>query len=362
MRVFGPCPTCGQMFESRDRKIFCSMNCYHRSERFKEITAERAAQQRKLDPRACRQCGEAFTVKPSSRSKFCSKDCSRKYFAERHDRWVANPEKIALPQAYDEFLSKDELPCIIDGCGWAGKHLANHVNLVHGITAAELKELAGFNRSTGLISATLSQALCERPYRHLRANPERIAEQMIEMRSLLDDGIPSGARRLQSRERSRKQLAERRASPEAITYTCQRCSAPFVRAGMKTLAKYCSTCRPLAAAERAAAKVAPLVCANCKSEFIGLNAQRRRVERGLPVVCSLECRQQITKEARVNGRRRSAKKNVPERGPCQTCGKIFYHYSPLIFCSRVCYQASPNFKIAQAKATAASARKMVSTP
>ena len=56
--------------------------------------------------------------------KFCSKDCRRLHYAERFDRWVANPETLALPQCYDEFLMQEELPCLIDGCEWKGKHLA----------------------------------------------------------------------------------------------------------------------------------------------------------------------------------------------------------------------------------------------
>lgn len=36
----GPCKTCGKMFESRIDKMFCSMDCYIKSEQFREMQSK----------------------------------------------------------------------------------------------------------------------------------------------------------------------------------------------------------------------------------------------------------------------------------------------------------------------------------
>jgi endogenous inhibitor of DNA gyrase (YacG/DUF329 family) len=111
----------------------------------------------------CIECGKDTYQKPSTPRKFCSKPCYRSYMAKRFDRWIANPEGMALPQCYDEFLDREELTCIVEGCGWQGRHLSVHVNQAHGIRAQEFKRAAGFNLNTGLVSKPLAQLLSERP-------------------------------------------------------------------------------------------------------------------------------------------------------------------------------------------------------
>ncbi len=342
----GPCPTCGKAFESRDRKTFCSMNCYHRSDRWKEICKEKAAAQTIRVRRACRCCGTEFEAKPSARRHYCSKICQRRWFAERHDRWVANPQKIALPQAYDEFLSQDELRCIIEGCDWTGQSLAMHVNLVHGVPAAEFKALAGFNNGTGLVSAELFKVLSERPYSHLHENPEALEARLTTMRTRLreHDGAKRPEARLEGREHARKNMAERRAAPPEITYACERCKTLFARVGLKNNTKFCPPCRPLVHAERRAERNTLLACSKCQGGFQGNQSQRLRAARKLVVLCApclAEERAAKLARGRANIKRQ---RNVPERGPCPTCGKMFHHYAPLKFCSRTCQQAAPDFK------------------
>jgi hypothetical protein len=126
---------------------------------------------------SCLACGKDFEIIPSAaerprtfkkmknkrvyKRKFCSSMCARKYRADRFDRYVANPESLALPQCYDEFLTQDELPCLVEGCGWRGHNLSTHMNLAHGMPAAELKELAGFNVSTGVVSRPMHEYLAD---------------------------------------------------------------------------------------------------------------------------------------------------------------------------------------------------------
>lgn len=68
---------------------------------------------------------------------------------------------MPLPQNYDEFLDSDELRCILPGCEWVGSSLSGHLWFFHGVTAAKFKELAGFNRRTGLVGKSMSAKLAE---------------------------------------------------------------------------------------------------------------------------------------------------------------------------------------------------------
>lgn len=147
-REFGPCPSCDKMFKSRRPKKFCSLECYNSSDEFKNMLHKRAEAGR-IETR-CEQCGKDIVSIKSKQRKFCNQICWRLYLADRFDRWIASPETIALPQAYDEFLTQQELPCLIHGCGWSGKHLGAHVQMVHGIKARDFKKVAGFNLGTGL--------------------------------------------------------------------------------------------------------------------------------------------------------------------------------------------------------------------
>lgn len=195
----GPCPTCKQKFYSRNKeKIFCSLKCYIDSDQMKTMMAEnrqktidnlraerdssegaylgqktknRLAEIRRKaglsagQDVACLECSTVFWQKPETKDraaqKFCDKSCYRAYKAKRFDRWIANPQQLQLPQNYDEFLSQQELPCLIEGCEWKGFFLSLHVNQAHGITAKEFKRAAGFNLNTGLVSQPLAKLLSE---------------------------------------------------------------------------------------------------------------------------------------------------------------------------------------------------------
>lgn len=175
----GPCGTCGNTFQSRTAKMFCGMGCYTSSKMFSDMIAEsrkKAMTPESIAKRAesarrgchvdCLQCGGQFYQKRATAGrpakKFCGKTCYRSYMANRFDRWMADPQGMALPQCYDEFLDKEELSCIIDGCGWVGKHLSAHVNLSHGFPSADFKRAAGFNLTTGLVSRDTSELMSQR--------------------------------------------------------------------------------------------------------------------------------------------------------------------------------------------------------
>lgn len=169
---YGPCPTCGVMFKSRYEKKYCTIRCYNRSPEFvamaRDHVAKLAAKAREKsgssDPENpnvtinCLQCKTDF-VRPWKRrgDRFCGKACRMRYHAERFDRFVANPETLALPQCYDEFLSQTELPCLVAGCQWVGRSLGLHANHAHGITVGKLRELGGFNRNAAMCTTDVSE-------------------------------------------------------------------------------------------------------------------------------------------------------------------------------------------------------------
>lgn len=188
--IRGPCPVCGFRFRSYHVKKYCSMRCLITTAEYKERMLKKnreLAQRRYVEAgfsstnrlrKPCLECGKEFFVKPSTvnSKKYCSQKCYRSFMAERFDRWIANPQSIALPQGYDEFLLGEELPCLIQGCDWRGKHLGAHVNMTHGILARDFKKAAGFNLGTGLISIDIAEAMGEQKrnnplnYGNLRPN------------------------------------------------------------------------------------------------------------------------------------------------------------------------------------------------
>ncbi len=294
-KMHGPCPTCGKMFKSRAKKIFCTMACYMLSPKFSalqktlsghnaKINADRLAKQK-----PCPNCGKDVI----KGRKYCGKMCRREFFSNRFDRWVANPEQIALPQCYDEFLDSLELPCLVDGCDWKGKLLSNHCNFTHGITAKKLKEMAGFNRSTGLVSKDVFLKLSESKKQAYVDG--KIGKAFVPAGG---SGMGRGARRLEGIEHANKARAlMMEEGPSRHHLACLHCGADVVQptAGRK---KYCSTkCR---SRYYAMIHSAELLCGYCGAAFMGSIHQVSRTRRKLPVFCTLRCRQIVNSTARIH--------------------------------------------------------------
>lgn len=242
----GPCPTCDLMFKSRDpKKKFCSMKCYTSSDQFKAMLAsnrEKASHPSSIEKRAmcirtgqminCLECGAEVYSKPSAKKKYCGRSCYRAYMAKRFDRWVANPQEMALPQCFDEFMSAEELPCLIEGCDWVGRHLGGHVNRAHGIRADEFKRAVGFNISTGLVCPDLHDKLCETNAG--KGSKERIL-------AALECVGPRGIRyrSLEGREHWAKTSALLRATPGPLR-DCEGCGIEFRQPTPYGRKKYCT--------------------------------------------------------------------------------------------------------------------------
>lgn len=164
------CETCNKPFESTKPRQFCSVKCRARSPRFKaqmlanleKARAAYAPQPRKGEMRPCLQCGKEFYLtqtKIRRGTKFCSREHYRLWMADRFDRNIGAVHQITKMNNYDEFLSQEKLTCLIPGCAWSGHDLSLHMNLAHGVTAEDLKKRAGFNRNTGVVSATMARNL-----------------------------------------------------------------------------------------------------------------------------------------------------------------------------------------------------------
>jgi hypothetical protein len=299
--VRGPCQQCGEMYRSHHNRFFCSLQCYIRSPKF--VAAQREAD-KGAGPvaKSCRGCGVDFEVAYKGRKyrHFCRPTCRRKYFADRFDRWVANPESIALPQNYDEFLDRETLSCPVDGCEWEGANLSIHCNHVHGIPSDRFKEILGFNKTTGLCTPAVSEALRSRDN-----CPGLSAEALAEMRPKTSGG--RAELRPEGREHARKMSADLATTidPNKPPVPCRHCGVP-VSQMMIGKRVFCSPacqqdCHKALGRARRLEKKHPLICSKCGASFLGTKYQNDGAAAGKPVACSGRCR------ARLN--RRPAKEN-----------------------------------------------------
>ncbi len=301
--LLGPCLTCGKRFRSlRTEKIYCNLECWVSSDQFKkqlevigqrgaERVAEKAASADRGEdvaghPRVqytCLECGKKWYGNPRRRKKFCCHAHYRAYMAKRFDRWIANPEEIALPQAYDEFMSQEELPCLIEGCTWRGQHLGSHVNLAHGIPVEEFKRAAGFNLTTGLVSPDVQQRLTERSHIHNASFPPDFEFQYHPPVKAYFS--------LEGREHRAKAMALRRAIQPGPLRVCRSCGVEFHQKGVIGFAMYCSVqCRSKFYA-RDRGNQLTVACGICGELFKASKHQRFRHEEGHAVFCNVKCRQ-----------------------------------------------------------------------
>ena len=292
----GPCKTCGVMFKSHGSKIrqFCSLNCYIVSPQFikmsmasctpASVAKMRATRLENWKPtlNTCVQCGDEFRVKPGRKNKktTCSKACYRLFFAKRFDRWIANPQEIALPQGFDEFLTQDLLPCLVTGCGWRGHQLSMHMNVIHGVPAQHFKKLAGFNLHSGIVSLSTHQNLSARAKVGVALNPSPFTGvfpiQFERYRSL------------ESREHAVKARSMAGNGPQRLCLGCQvefTQRTPFGKTLFHSIA-----CRTKHYAGQAGVKHHILSCVVCGSAFKGSRAQQLRAEYGRPVCCTDRCK------------------------------------------------------------------------
>ncbi len=245
----GPCPICQKMYESKntDRK-YCSQACYTKSDEFKAMLKDNykkgnKATEKKWEEimtKECPVCKNEFRARRSDNNKlgaqkFCSQLCYRKFKAALFDAWIANPQHIAMPQNYDEFMTQKELPCLVDGCGWTGHHLSVHLNQAHGIKADDFKRAAGFNLSTGLVSPNLHKELCNREKTGVAIDPDKWIPNFNQEKSSYISN--------ESKENAKKARALLQDIP-GPDRTCKNCGKHFQQSTIFGKTIYCSrSCR-----------------------------------------------------------------------------------------------------------------------
>ena len=243
------CPQCNEGFTTKYYdKMFCSMKCYVESDLYREVRDKarresikarrsRAGLQSEKLAWECLECGKKHSTRPSRNRKFCNSTCYRKYMARRFDRWIASPQTIALPQNYDEFLTLEELPCLVEGCNWRGHNLSFHMNMAHGVQARDFKKAAGFNLKSGIISLPLQEAL--RGWQR-KGTP------------FLIPGYPGAPwcskpksyHSLEGKEHRQKGLVLALESYEGLLKVCQSCEKPYAATFWARHQKYCTAvCR-----------------------------------------------------------------------------------------------------------------------
>lgn len=297
----GTCANCGKLFGSHKPKKYCSIECYSKS---RDLAAELARNPPKVGsalaikltgmppkPKVeyeCLNCGLRWFGRPSRPRRFCCHPCYRKYMAQRFDRWIANPQNIALPQSFDEFMTQDKLPCLIEGCGWEGRSLGRHVSYAHGIPAAEFKRAAGFNLRTGLVTQDLFEVFSRIGTGNahldgsglLKGHPKR-------------DPLVREYRSLESREHMQKSLLLAHGTSELVPRVCRNCGKEYQATAISaTTARYCSIeCRTKHLIFRRTLRLYTVTCVQCHAEFQGSRYQFLRYNRNRGgVLCSDECR------------------------------------------------------------------------
>lgn len=295
------CQLCGKSFESSGARKYCSMNCYTHSPQFRahgraNFEKARGSSFGTTITVECRNCQKEITGLPhkTKKRKFCSRLCYRQYMAGRFDRWIANPQRIALPQAYDEFLSKEELPCLVEGCDWSGKFLSCHMNATHGVPAAEFKRMAGFNSSTGVISSDLWKKFSERERGWLKTKGHNA------LKGYKPPAKGTATRphpiRLEGREHLKKSRAMDAAIIVSSVLLCRTCGVPVPQKkyGRRL---YCSTKCRSAWYDRPRFDMA---CSSCGEVFLGTPRQNERSGEGLVVACSPHCRSNLNSHGQSN--------------------------------------------------------------
>ena len=155
------CPSCGVKFNAPpSEKKFCSQKCYIGSEQFKNMVIANNVRRNTKKEITCVECGVAFVRRRSRYTqKTCGRLCQRKWFAKRFDHFVQSIVEMGPINNFDEFLTQEELPCLVKGCEWVGRNLSMHMNMHHGIPADTFKEMAGFNKHTGVVCPDASEAI-----------------------------------------------------------------------------------------------------------------------------------------------------------------------------------------------------------
>jgi hypothetical protein len=231
----GACVGCGNEFFSRRDAKFCGMKCYTGSQQFSDMLKDsrekslspasvkkRAEKSKKGEDKPCLECGADVYVKKSNIGrKFCSKPCYRSYMAKRFDRHIANPESISLPQGYDAFLDKELLTCPIDGCDWQGHWLSLHLNQMHGITAAEYKRAAGFNKGSAIVSRPMAMSLHERGLQGVALDSKYWSEKGVSQ--------PKWVSQVFTKEGSEHSAKSRALAGHGPTRCCTGCGQDFVQ-------------------------------------------------------------------------------------------------------------------------------------
>jgi len=166
------CKTCGkEMVSTYDGRKYCCLKCYMADPETKHRLEDMNLKKKKDAEviKKCAYCGTVLHMKKSRESKrnYCNKVCSRAYMSERFDRFVVSEMSLGKINNYDEFLSKEILPCPVDGCDWEGEWLSSHMNFEHGIKKDDFKKMMGFNIKSAIMTSGLHLQFLNKDTTHL---------------------------------------------------------------------------------------------------------------------------------------------------------------------------------------------------
>jgi hypothetical protein len=181
---------------------------------------------------------------------------------------------------------QEELPCLVEGCGWTGQFLSRHANMVHGITAEQLKELAGFNKRTGLATPAIREAMSQKALAEIAAGKMAMGN----AKYLTHKGTHR-PQRLEGKEHWKKATVDAMSTaPPKPPRPCRVCGKDVPQA-FHGATYYCSSqCRTKYYSEQGKKEMR---CSYCNALFLAKKYQQSGAAKGRPVCCSHTCRNQM---------------------------------------------------------------------
>ena len=166
---------------------------------------------------------------------------------------------------------------------------------MHGIDVVKLRELAGFNRSTGTVSAIEQQRMSVQGKRLVEEG--KSGQAFIAMVASMKNGErewpvskPSGS--LEAKEHRRKASALR--SAVVVMRVCSACGVEYQSTSLAHGSVFCSVkCRSTAYAEKGKQGVVEAKCSYCGETFMANKFKAKRAAAGLKVTCSDVCRNRM---------------------------------------------------------------------
>jgi len=189
-----------------------------------------------------------------------------------------------------EYLSGDKIICLL--CGKPYRTLGRHLSRIHGVSHDEYRERYGIPWTYALCCGELSEILSGVANRRIASGEWKPGSDDKDFLA----GLASAPHRdAPHRKEIMREAASNRRPPRARfdVLPCRMCGKAVAQpdAGRKF---YCDTdCRSRYYDDKRESNAPTVTCSLCGDDFTASYSQSLRAAKGLPVYCSLPCRQSV---------------------------------------------------------------------